>query len=121
MYIKGVGMTKFGAQTDTSQELVYEATMEALEDAHIGLEDIDAIVSSITDTGSNGERQRGFSSVLSSMLKRKIPIITSSAVCGGGGAALWTANKLDYRNVLVVGAERLLANNVHAEVRRNNR
>ena len=111
MYIKGVGMTKFGAQTDTSQELVYEATMEALEDANISINDIDAIVSSTVDTQSNGERQRGFASIISSIFKRKVPIVTSSAVCGGGGAALWTANKLDYNNILVVGVERLLKNN----------
>ena len=111
MYIKGVGMTKFGAQADTSQKLVYEATLEALEAADFKIEDVDAIVSSTVDTESNGERQRGFASVISSIFKKKVPIITSSAVCGGGGAALWTANKLDYNNVLVVGVERLLANN----------
>jgi len=111
MYIKGIGMTNFGAQTATSQELVYEAAMEALDDADSKIEDVDAIVVSAVDTESNGERQRLFSSVLSSMLKKKVPILTSTAVCGGGGAALWTANKLDYNNVLVVGVERLLTNN----------
>ena len=111
MYVKGVGMTKFGAQTDTTQELVYEATLEALDDANFKIEDIDAIVSSSVDAESNGERQRGFSSILSSIFRKKIPIITSSAVCGGGGSALWTASKLDYNNVLVVGAERLLSTN----------
>jgi len=111
MYIKGVGMTKFGAQTDTSQQLVYEATLEALEDADFNILDIDAVVVSAIDTESNGERQRLFSSVLSSILKKKVPILTATAVCGGGGAALWTANKLDYNNVLVAGVERLLTNN----------
>ena len=111
MYIKGVGMTKFGAQTTTSQELVYEATLEALEDANFKIEDIDAIVVSAIDNESNGERQRLFSNVISSILKKKVPILTSTAVCGGGGAALWTANKLDYNNVLVVGVERLLSTN----------
>ena len=111
MYIKGVGMTKFGSQTCTSQELVYEATLEALEDADFKMEDIDAVVVSAIDTESNGERQRLFSNVVSSILRKKVPILTSTAVCGGGGAALWTANKLDYNNVLVAGVERLLSNN----------
>jgi len=111
MYIKGVGMTKFGAQTSTSQELVYEAVLEALEDADFKIGDIDAVVTSSIDTESNGERQRLFSSVVSSILKKKVPIVTATAVCGGGGAALWTANKLDYDNVLVVGVEKLLSNN----------
>ena len=111
MYVKGVGMTKFGAQTSTSQELVYEAAIEALDDADFKIEDVEAIVSSTVDTEINGERQRGFSSILSSIFRKRIPIITSSAVCGGGGSALWTANKLNYDNVLVVGSERLLSNN----------
>ncbi|MBI3026833.1 thiolase family protein [Candidatus Woesearchaeota archaeon] len=111
MYIKGVGMTNFGAQLDTSQELVYNATLEALDDADFGIDKIDAIVSSIVDTENSGERQRGFASIISSIFRKKIPIITTAAVCGGGGAALWTANKLDYENILVVGVERLLTNN----------
>ncbi|MDP3766060.1 MAG: thiolase family protein [Nanoarchaeota archaeon] len=104
-------MTKFGAQTDTSQELAYNATIEALDDADFNIEDIDAIVVSSADSEANGERQRLFSCVLSSILKKKVPILNSTAVCGGGGAALWTANKLDYNNILVVGVERLLTNN----------
>ncbi len=108
MYIKGVGMTNFGAQTDTSQMLVYEATLEALDDANFKIEDIEAIVVSTIDNESNGERQRLFSSILSSILKKKVPILTTTAVCSGGGVALWTANKLDYNNVLVIGVERLL-------------
>ena len=73
MHVKGVGMTKFGSQLKTSQELVYEASMEALDDAQSSLDDIDAIVVSAVDTESNGERQRLFSSILSSILKKKIP------------------------------------------------
>ncbi len=111
MYIKGVGMTNFGAQSETSQELVYEATLEALEDADLKIEKVDAVVSSMVDSESNGERQRGFGSIISSIFQKKIPIITSSAACGGGGSALWTANRLDYNNVLVVGVERLLTTN----------
>jgi len=104
-------MTKFGAQSCTSQELVYEATLEALESAELEVDEIDAVVVSSVDTENNGERQRLFSSVVSSIIKRKVPILTATAVCGGGGAALWTANKLDYNNTLVVGVERLLTNN----------
>jgi acetyl-CoA C-acetyltransferase len=77
----------------------------------MSMNDVDAIVVSAIDTESNGERQRLFSSIVSSILKKKVPILTSTAVCGGGGAALWTANKLDYNNVLAVGVERLLTNN----------
>ena len=111
MFVKGVGMTNFGAQPDLSHELVYDATMEALDDANISLEEIDSIVVSTTDTESNGERQRLYSGILSSILKKNVPIINPTAVCGGGGAAIWAANKLNYDKVLVVGVERLLATN----------
>ncbi len=111
MYINGVGMTKFGTQTDTSQELVYEATMEALDDRDFKINDIDAIVVSTIDSETNGERQRLFSGIVSSIFKRQIPILNPVAVCGGGGTAIWTANKLDYKNVLVVGVEKLVTNN----------
>ena len=111
MYIKGVGMTKFGAQAESSQEMVYEATLEALYDANMSPNDIDAIVVAAIDSETTGERQRLFTSVISSMLKKKIPILNSIAVCASGGAALWSANKLDYNNVLIVGVEKLLSNN----------
>jgi len=111
MYVKGVGMTKFGAQAESSQEMVYEATLEAIDDASSRIEEIDAVVVSSTDTECSGERQRLFANVLSSILKKKVPILNATAVCGGGGVALWTANQLEYKNILVVGVERLLTNN----------
>jgi len=111
MYVKGAGMTRFGTQPDSSQEMVYEAVTEAIYDASMPLEDINAIVISSIDSESNGERQRLFANVVSSILKKKVPILNPTAVCGGGGAALWTANKLNYDNILVVGVEKLQANN----------
>ena len=104
-------MTKFGSQTNTSQELVYEAATDALDDASMSMDQIDAIVVSTVDTENNGERQRLFTGILSSILKKKVPIINPTAVCGGGGTAMWAANKLSFDNVLVVGVERLLSNN----------
>ncbi len=111
MYIRGVGCTKFGHQNDSSQKLAYDAAMEALEDARIGIDQIGAIVVSTADSPINGERQRLFGSILTGMFHVRIPVITASAVCAGGGAALWAANKLDFSNVLVVGVDRLLTNN----------
>ena len=60
MYIKGVGMTKFGAQAESSQEMVYEATLEALYDANMSPNDIDAIVVAAIDSETTGERQSLF-------------------------------------------------------------
>ncbi|MBI1935214.1 thiolase family protein [Candidatus Woesearchaeota archaeon] len=108
MYIKGVGMTKFGAQQAPSQELIYEAVNEAVYDAECSLDDIDAIVISSIDSEKNGERQRLFPNVVASILRKKVPMLNPTAVCGGGGAAIWTANRLDYGTILVVGVEKLL-------------
>ncbi|MBI2657100.1 hypothetical protein HYX08_00210 [Candidatus Woesearchaeota archaeon] len=94
MFIKGVGMTKFGAQTDTSQELVYEAVMESLDDADMSMEDVNAIVVSSIEMIPNGERQKHSASMISSLLQIKAPIIDVPAGCAGGGTALWTALKL---------------------------
>ena len=111
MYIKGVGCTKFGHQDASSQQLAYESVTEALENSQTSIGQIDAVVISTADSPTNGERQRLFGSILSGMLHIQVPVITASAVCAGGGAAFWTANNMDYTNILVVGVDRLLTNN----------
>ena len=114
MFIKGVGMTKFGIQEDPSSHMVYTATMEALNDADMSMEDVDAIVLSNNDLVSNGERQRHSASMLSSLFQKKLPIITVVSGCSGGGTALWTSVKFqrsgNYNNILVVGFEKMVAN-----------
>ena len=114
MYIKGVGMTKFGIQQDLSSHMVYEASMEALEDAGISMNEIDAIVVSSIEIMSNGERQKHSASFMSSLFQIKVPILSVPAGCAGGGTALWTANRLyktsSYRNILVIGFEKAVAN-----------
>jgi len=113
MYIKGVGMTKFGIQSETSQELVYEATMEALNDAEMSMQDIDAVVVSSIEMISNGERQKHSASMISSLLHITAPILDVPAGCAGGGTALWTAIKLqknsNYNNILVIGFDKIVA------------
>ena len=114
MFIKGVGMTKFGIQEDSTSHLVYESSLEALNDADMSMNDIDAIVLSNNDILSNGEKQRHSASMVSSLFQKKLPIITVPAGCAGGGTALWTAIKLqksgNYSNVLVVGFEKMVSN-----------
>jgi len=104
-------MTKFGVEDKSTQEMVYEAALEALDEADMSIDDINAVVISNEDTRNNGERQRLVPSVIASILKVKMPMIRVPAVCGGGGAALWTALKLNYDNVLVIGAEKLASTN----------
>ncbi len=108
MYIKGVGMTKFGVHTKSSHELCYDAVMEALEDADMPLADIDEIIISKNDSRVDGERQRLFPGMLSSMLQdQNLPIIRVTAACSGGGAAMWDAVNSKAKNILVVGVEKL--------------
>ena len=112
-FIKGVGMTKFGIQDDTTSHLVYEATFEALDDADMSMDDVDAIVLSNHDFLTNGERQRHSASQISSLFQKKMPIITIPAACAGGGTALWTALKFqksgNYQNILVIGFDKIVA------------
>ena len=70
MFVKGVGMTKFGIQEDPSSHMVYEATLEALNDADMSMEEIDAIILSNMDILSNGERQRHSASLVSSLFQK---------------------------------------------------
>jgi len=108
MYVKGAGMTKFGVHTKTSQELCYEAIMEALNNADMSISEIDEIIISKGDSANDGERQRLFPGVLSSITQdQNIPIIRVVAACSGGGAAIWNAVNSQARNILVVGAEKL--------------
>ena len=101
-------MTKFGVHVKTTQELCYEAIMEALDDADMPLVDIDEIIISKGDSENDAERQRLFTGVLSSILKDEdIPIIRVTAACSGGGAAIWNAVNSESKNTLVVGVEKL--------------
>jgi acetyl-CoA C-acetyltransferase len=108
MYVKGVGMTRFGVHSVTTQELCYDAVMEALGDSGVQLSDIDEIIVSRGDSTIDGERQKLFPSVLSSIIQDQgIPIIRVIAACSGGGAAIWDAVNSRAKNILVVGAEKL--------------
>ena len=110
MYIKGVGMSRFCLDDRPSWDFAYEAAMEALDDSDMSMNDIDAVVVSTVDTKMTGERQRHYSSLVSSLLKKKMPIIRVPAVCGGGGAALWTARRLGFDNVLVLATDKVVGN-----------
>lgn len=110
MYVKGVGMTRFSVEDRNNYDMVYEAATEALNDADTSIEAIDAIVISTVDSIVNDEKQRHYPSVVSSLLKKKVPIIRVPAVCGGGGAAFWTALRLKYNNILVIGTDKIAGN-----------
>jgi acetyl-CoA C-acetyltransferase len=110
MYIKGIGMTRFGFEDRSTHDMVLEASHDAMKDASMSMKDIDAIVVSTVDTLVNDERQRHYPAVLASLFKKNVPIIRVPAVCGGGGAALWTAQRLGYDNVLVLAVDKVATN-----------
>ena len=107
-------MTKFGIQQDPSSHMVYESSMEALDDAEMTMNEIDAIVVSSIEIMSNGERQKHSGSVISSIFNKTLPVLSVPAGCAGGGTALWAACKLqksgNFRNILVIGFDKIIAN-----------
>jgi len=108
MYIKGVGLTKFNYSQKPWWQLIFDASIEALEDAEMKISDIDAIVLSSMSSAAGGEHQTHKVSLISDLFKTNVPIIETPSVCSGGGVALWTANRLGFNNVLVVCGERLV-------------
>ncbi len=110
MYIKGVGMTKFDYSQKPWWKQAFEAALEALEDASMGISDMDAIVISAVSSAAGGEHQTHKVSVVSDIFKTNVPIIELPSVCAGGGVAVWTANRLGFNNVLVVSGEKLVDN-----------
>ncbi len=108
MYIKGVGMTLFGISPKLSHQLAYDAALEALSDADMSFNDVDAIICSSLEWFFSIEKQRHFASMLSSMFRTHKPIIRVPAACGSSGAAFWYAQQLEFDNVLVIGAEKLM-------------
>ncbi|MBI2650917.1 thiolase family protein, partial [Candidatus Woesearchaeota archaeon] len=107
-YIKGVGMTEFDMEDRNTMDYAKEAIISAMRDSGLHINKIDAVVVSNSDNSTSLERQRHYNSFLSSYFKKKMPIIRAPAVCGGGGVALWTAIRLNYDNVLVVGIDKLV-------------
>jgi acetyl-CoA C-acetyltransferase len=114
MYVKGVGMTKFDYSQKHWWQLAFEAAMDALKDSKITMADIDAIAFSGISSAAGGEHQTHKVSLLSGLFKTNVPIIETPSVCGGGGAAFWTALRLlrdeGINNVLVLSGEKLVDN-----------
>src|SRR3989339_271521 len=106
MYIKGVGMTKFGVSDKLSHQLAHEAALEALHDADLKFAQIDAIVCSSIEWFFSIEKQRHFASMLASVFSTNKPIIRVPAACGSSGAGFWFAQQQEFDHVLVIGAEK---------------
>jgi len=103
-------MTKFNYSQKPWWQQAFKAALEALEDAGMGVSDMDAIVISAVSSAAGGEHQTHKVSVMSDLFKTNVPIIELPSVCAGGGVAVWTANRLGFDNVLVVSGEKLVDN-----------
>ena len=107
-------MTKFDVDSKSTKENIYECVNELFDSSDLSINDIEAVFISNNETEGNGERQRHIAPILSSMFQKRMPIIAIPAGCGGGGTALWNAlnfqKKKSLSNILVIGAEKLVAN-----------
>ncbi len=113
VYIKGVGMTKFGVDRKSSYERVCEVVNESLESADMEFKDIDVIFASNSESERNEERQKHQGPMLSTLFQRKMPILNVPAGCAGGGVALW--NSINYlksstcKNIMVIGYDSVVS------------
>ena len=114
MFLKGSGMSAFDVEQRPSIERISECVEEALDTSDLGMEQIDAIFISNSEVGTNGERQRHASPMISTLFQKRVPIVNVPAGCGGGGVALWNAVQYaregSVKNVLVIGYDVLVAN-----------
>jgi len=115
--IAGVAMTRFGKHFDKSlKQLGGEPVLEAVKDAGIGLDDIEAayVGNCAAGTVTGQESIRG-QVILSSIGLGKIPIINIENACGSSSTALNQAAMMVsagyYDVALVVGVEKLYHEN----------
>jgi acetyl-CoA acetyltransferase len=108
VFVTGIDMIKFGKFEERSLEgLGAEAALMALDDAGIGIKDVQALYSGnlMQAAGMVGQR------ILGEIGQTGIPVVNCSNACATGATALregWTAIKAGlYDVVLAVGVEKL--------------
>lgn len=103
-------MTKFDYTQKPWWKFAYDAAMESLEDANMKISDIDAILFAAISSAAGGEHQTHKISLLSDLFKTNVPIIETTGVCSGSSIALWTACRLNLKNILVLAGEKVVDN-----------
>ena len=107
--IVGIGLAKFGKRPDaTIRELAYEATIPALQDAHISANDVDSVVVGVA--GDEFAGQGSAAAVISDHVGTAgKPLYRVEAACATGSAGVRTGWALIQSKlasvVLVIGAE----------------
>lgn len=109
MYISGVGRTKFGPLAESLPQLLYEAVSKALEDAGIGIEDLDAAYVANFCAGPFVGQLHLNSLVASLLPGTHIPIVRIETACASGASALFQAGLAlgRFETVLVAGVEKM--------------
>jgi acetyl-CoA acetyltransferase len=119
-YIAGVSMTPFGRRPDTTvKQLVADAVDEALKDAGLGLDAVDAVVFTNTMQGAlEGQHAVAGQIAMRSLGFQGGPVINVENACASGDTALMLADSRvragDAEVVLAVGAERMTADKAGA-------
>ncbi|MEJ2870535.1 thiolase family protein [Actinomycetospora sp. OC33-EN08] len=112
-HIAGVSMTPFGRRPDTTvKQLVADAVDEALKDAGLTLDMVDAVVFTNTMQGAlEGQHAVAGQIAMRSLGFQSGPVINVENACASGDTALMLADSRvragDAEVVLVVGAERM--------------
>ena len=109
--VQGVGHTKFGATEQSVGQLMKEAALQALEDAGVGIHDIDtAYVANLSSSFGN---QCHLPAVLASELGLRKGVTRVESACASGGVAIKEAVQAIvsgmYNTVLVVGVEKMMS------------
>jgi len=113
-YITGVGRTKFGNLEENLPELAYKAISLCLEDWGNEIGTVDAVVVS-NFVGGEQEGHLHLGSLVASFFEDfHKPSFRVEAACASGGVAIFNAVRLlsEYKNVLVVGCEKLSGTDV---------
>ena len=109
--IAGTGLTNFGELYDYSlEDLLFEATNLALDEAKTTLDQIDAVIIG-NMIGGEVTTQSQIGAVFAENYNYHGPVIRVEAACASGGLAIYTAlqglKAGTYQNVLVVGVEKM--------------
>jgi acetyl-CoA C-acetyltransferase len=108
-FVIGVGKTRFGPTSKTMVQLAQEAVIDALTDAGITPDDLDAVIVGNFLGGPN-ESQLHLNSVVAGLFPGlNLPSWRTEAACASGGVAIHQAVLAleRYPTVLVVGVERM--------------
>ena len=108
-YIIGTGKTRFGPTSKTIPWLAHEAIVDALLDAELQPEDLDAVIVANFLGGPN-ENQLHLNAVVAGLFPGlHLPSWRTEAACASGGVAVHQAvlSLATYPTILVVGVERM--------------